>query len=56
MAVSVELVTLTDSVVNVGEGIGIAVVSRSRVMLDFSLQSLPAKPSSQKHTMSVVHT
>jgi len=40
--VSVELVMLTESVVNAGEGLGdVVVVSRIRVILDISLQSTP---------------
>ena len=54
--VSVKLVILTDSVVNDDVGVDVVVVSRIRVKLDFSLQSVPTKPSSQKHSTSVVHT
>jgi len=52
----VELVILTGSVVSDDIGLGVVAVSRIRVMLEWSLQSRPAKPSSQKQTASVVHT
>jgi len=47
---------LVVSVVSDNVGPGVKVVRRSRVILDVSLQSRPAKPSLQKHFTSVVHT